>query len=546
MFDKQNKVRATSLRSRKVLKWGLLVMHLAFGSMTVVAGIQSLPAQTKFSNDANRCQAMAKLNLVGVEITGAKLVPPAPAGTVPYNQYTKNTIPALLPEHCRVEGMINRRKGADGMEYAIGFGLALPSNWNGRLMFQGGGAFNGSVGEPYGLNAAGDEPALTRGFAVISTDSGHKGKPFDTTFMHDQQASLDFAFNAVPIVTRLGKDLTAKYFGRAPHHSYSSGCSTGGREGMLAAQRYPDLFDGIISGDPAMRSAHTRIAVWNAMVAFNRIAPKDADGKPLPLQAFPAEDQKLLAAAVAKQCDELDGLRDGLILNLAACKFDPAILECEKGKNAGCLSTEQVMALKTAFGGPRDGRGKPIYTGFPYDLGLLGEHVGNRMSLLPTSAQTPYAPPPSPFSLDFESDVERIRADALQTLTDTDEWTDLGSYYRKGGKILFYHGASDPWYSMIDTLDYVQRNEAVNPEANSSRFYSVPGMAHCSDGGLEQFDMLTTLVDWVENGKSPGAIVATDWTRKAGTRPLCPWPQYGRYKGSGNSKDAANFECRSD
>jgi len=547
MFDKHNRIRVASLRSGKVLKSGLSVMRLAMGFMAIIGGLQSAAAEAepaKAVDSAAQCQALTGLQWTGVEIVSAKLVPAAPAGTVPFNPATKNTIPASLPEHCRVEGMINRRKGADGVEYGIGFALALPSNWNGRLMFQGGGAFNGRIMEPYGLiDSLGDETALTRGFAVISTDSGHKGAPFDTTFMSDQQAALDFAFNAVPTVTRLGKDLAARYFGRAPHHSYSYGCSTGGREGMIAAQRNPELFDGIIAGDPAMRTWQTRIAVWNATVAFNRIAPRDADGKPLPLQAFPAEDQKLLYAAVAKQCDALDGLKDDLILNLAACKFDPAVLQCEKGKNASCLSSEQVTALKTAFGGPKDSRGNPVYAGFPYDLRLLGEHVGNAMSLIPGAQPNPYANPPSPFSLDVDS---LVRATPLQTLTDTNEWTDLGTFYRKGGKIIFYHGASDPWYSMFDTLDYFQRNKAANPESDSSRFYSIPGMAHCSGGGPERYDMLSAVVDWVEKGIAPGGIIASDWTRQGGARPLCPWPQYGRYKGTGDSKDAANFECRSD
>ena len=160
-------------------------------------------------------------------------------------------------------------------------------NWEGRLVFQGGSAFNGSIAQPFGNSVNPRDPALARGFAVISSDSGHKGESFDTTFMRDQQAALDFAFNALPTVTRLGKELVTIYFGRAPHHTYSVGCSTGGREGMLAAQRYPSLFDGVIAGDPAMRSANTQIAGWNATVAFNRISPRDADGKPLRSRPYP-------------------------------------------------------------------------------------------------------------------------------------------------------------------------------------------------------------------------------------------------------------------
>jgi pimeloyl-ACP methyl ester carboxylesterase len=340
----------------------------------------------------------------------------------------------------------------------------------------------------------------------------------------------------------------AAYFGRAPHHSYSLGCSTGGREGMMAAQRYPSLFDGVIAGAPAMRTGHTRVSGWNVRVAFNRIAPRDPEGKPLVLHAFPAEDQKLLASAVAKQCDALDGLEDGLIMNLAACRFDPAVLQCREAKNASCLTAGQVDALNIAFGVPRDSEGRAIYAPYPYDLGLLGEHVGNVFGLIPGSVPGPYDTPPSPFDFDFSAELERLRTNGIQILSDTDKWTDLGTFYRRGGKILFVHGASDPWFSVLDTQDYVQRAATANPGFDSSRFYSVPGMGHCAGGGLERFDVLTAMVDWVENGVGPGAIVATGGTGtrswNGGNRPLCPWPQHAHYKGVGDPRDADSFECR--
>ena len=315
---------------------------------------------------------------------------------------------------------------------------------------------------------------------------------------------------------------------------------------MVAAQRYPDLFDGIIVGDPAMRSAHTRIAGWNATVAFNRIAPKDAAGNPLRLQAFPVEDQRLLYTAVANQCDALDGLKDGMIMNMAACHFDPVLLECTAGKRTNCLSPEKVNALKTAFGGPRDRQGNALYTGFPYDLGLLGEEVANKVTLLPTSVSTPYDSPPSPMSLDFAAEIARMQSDQLQILSDTASWKDLGTFYRRGGKIIFFNGASDAWFSLYDTVDYFERNKAANPDFDSSRLYSVPNMGHCQQGGLERFDLLPAIVDWVENGKAPDRIIATDWQKSGTTRPLCPWPRYAHYKGTGDPKDAANFECQGD
>lgn len=514
---------------------------LAGGALGILAGS---PAQAQDRDATRRCEALRGFAADGVEITGARIVEPIPPRTIRLvERGPDDFIEAAFPRHCRVEGTIGRRSGADGKDYAIGFALALPGDWNGRLLFQGGGGFNGTVREPWGTNVAGDEPALTRGFAVVSTDSGHKGETFDVAFMRDQQASIDFAYNALHSVTLLAKRLVAAHYGRAPHHSYSVGCSTGGREGMVAAQRYPDLFDGVIAGAPAMRTAHSRIAGWNATAAFNRIAPRDAAGKPLTAQAFTAADHTVLRDAVAKQCDALDGLEDGLVVNIAACRFDPSKVQCAPGQADGCLSADKVTAVRTAFDGPRDGRGKAVYARFPYDLGLLGGRVP--MTLIPASTgYSPFLDPPQP--LDVDAALDTLHADPLQALSDTYHWSDLGTFYRRGGKILLYNGAADPWFSLYDTLDWFERNEARNPEFDSSRLYNVPGMQHCAGGGLERFDLLTALIDWVENDHAPGAIAATDWRRQAGTRPLCPWPQYARYDGTGDPKLATSFTCAAD
>jgi pimeloyl-ACP methyl ester carboxylesterase len=417
----------------------------ALAMATIAAGLATAPAIAQPTRSlASRCDALAGLRITGMEITSTKRAAPIPARTIAMPSRGPNDfIEAAFPAHCRVEGMINRRKGAGGTEYGIGFALALPDDWNGRFLFQGGGGFNGTVADPYGLTAAGDEPALTRGFAVVSTDSGHEGAVFETAFLRDQQAALDFAFNAVPAVTAAAQELVARYYGRPAHHSYAVGCSTGGREGMIAAQRHPDLFDGIVAGDPAMRSGNTRVAGWNATVAFNRIAPTDAAGRLLRAQSLIAEDHQRLYSAVAGQCDALDGLSDGLILNQAACDFDPEVLQCASGASAGCLSAEKVAAIIAAFTGPSDSRGNSVYPGFSYDLGLLGGRVP--MTLIPGTGYTPYIDPPEPLALDVDAEAERLRHDPVQILSDTFEWTDLGSFYRRGGKILFYHGAADPW-----------------------------------------------------------------------------------------------------
>jgi feruloyl esterase len=194
----------------------------------------------------------------GVTIASARHVDAAPAraSAAPGAPPT----PAL-PSHCRLEGTIDPHRGADGKVYAIGFAMALPDDWNGRFLLQGGGGLNGNVGNPIGPVAAGNRPALARGFAVISHDSGHKGAVFDASFMTDQRAALDFAEASVRTVAVAGKALTERFYSRPIGHSYMTGCSTGGRESMLAMQRYPELFDGIVVGAPAMRNVHSNLEI---------------------------------------------------------------------------------------------------------------------------------------------------------------------------------------------------------------------------------------------------------------------------------------------
>jgi hypothetical protein len=519
-----------------------LAILAAGAAVATLAGVRSRPAGAQSTDATSRCAAMKGFKASGLEITNARIVPETPAGTLQRNPFGPEKIGVALPMHCRVEGVINRRKGVGGVEYGIGFALALPTEWNGRFLYQGGGGLNGSIGEPFGIEGAGDVPALARGFAVIATDSGHKGAVFDDAFMRDQQAALDFAYHSVGKTTETGRALATAFYGREPSKTYGAGCSTGGREGMLAAQSYPLLFDGVVAAAPAMRTGHSNIALANAAVAFNRIAPKDNQGKPIPTQAFSSADRKLLADAVARQCDALDGLKDELVFNLRACRFDPGLLQCKGSKSDSCLSGGQVDALRTAFGGPKDARGQPIYVSYPYDLGMIVERPG--ISFFPSSAPSPLGPPNLELAFDVEAEHARVVGDDLQSMTDTAFWTNLSTFYGRGGKIIFYHGASDPWFSTFDTEDYERRLRAANPGLDASRFYNVPSMSHCGGGGLDRFDMLGPLVEWVENGRAPGAIIAKGAAFPGRTRPLCPAPQHAHYKGRGDPQDAANFECR--
>jgi hypothetical protein len=489
----------------------------------------------------DKCADLANFRIPGVPmvITKTAIIPASAAGGASTAETSATS--ATIPSHCRADGMINERTGADGRAYGIGFSLALPDNWNNRFLFQGGGGYNGSVRPPLGSAAAGDKPGLARGFAVVSTDTGHKGATFDRSYDIDQQASLDFAQFAVDRVAEIAKQIIAHYYGQPARHSYFAGCSTGGREGMLMTQRYPDEFDGVISGDPAMRTGFSRIGnTWSA-VAFNEIAPKDDSGRAQPNKVFSESDIHLIVKGVLDACDANDGIKDGMVFNVRACKFDPDVLQCKAGKNDSCLTPEQTAAIKKAFAGPHDSRGHLVYPMNGYDAGIA--------NLLP-SPKSPVNPPVAgaPASIDVDQRLFALLGDPLEAITDT-TWTNLSTFSAHGGKLLFYHGMSDQAFSAMDTLGYYQRmaiaNGGMDKVQNWSRIFLVPGMYHCRGGeSLDNFDLLTALVDWVEKGTAPDFVIAKGKAFPGRTRPLCAYPQYAHYKGQGDPEDAKNFECR--
>jgi pimeloyl-ACP methyl ester carboxylesterase len=501
----------------------------------------SCPAAAKTAAPLARCAAIRGMAIrPGVTITSAVHLAASPAkpsaGQAP-------PTPAL-PAHCRVEGTIDPHKGADGKAYAIGFAIALPDSWNGRFLLQGGGGLNGSVAAPTGPVAAGDRPALARGFAVISHDSGHKGAGFDDSFMTDQRAALDFAEASVRTVTLVGKALTERFYARPIAHSYMTGCSTGGRESMLASQRYPELFDGIIVGAPAMRTGHSNLAIEYSTVQFNQASPRDPQGLPILAQAFSPADRKTLIDGLLKQCDALDGRTDGMIFNVAGCHFRPAALQCTGAKNDSCLSSAQVGALDRAFAGPKDAAGYPIYVPVPFDTGITYSGPG-LAGYLPSGQPTPFGPSTRALTIDMDARLHELQGHAWQRLTDTNVWTDLDTFLGRGSKILFFHGVSDPWFSANDSWDYWQRAAQTNGAAftDASRYYIIPGMGHCQGGNsYDQFDLLSPLVEWVETHKPPTRPIASRRDGSASV-PLCPHPTYPHYV-AGDASKPESYECR--
>ena len=496
------------------------------------------------AQQSDSCAELTRLQLNGIEITNAELLA---AGTIIPPQYPGSPSVGPLPAHCRVDGIINRRKGVDGQEFGIGFALALPEQaaWNGDFMMQGGGGGNGIVAYPTGASYAGDDPALSRGFAVASTDTGHKAKTgaFDFSFMRDQQAYLDFAFLANAEVAGVAKQIIAQYYAKPAAYSYFVGCSTGGREGMILSQRYPTVFNGIVSGDPAMRTGLSNLAIGQWIpVAYNQAAPKDASGNPQIDKFLTDTDRKLFMDALLKRCDGKDGLADGMIFDPLGCDFDPAVLACKARQTGECIAANKIDAIKKAFAGPKNAYGTQVYPGFLYDSGIT--MTGGVPGLLALGRNGLFGP----YTTATELDVDKAELHASDPLVEPAS-TNLSTFSLNGGKLIFFHGDSDPWFSARDTLDYYKSLATANGGTGKvgrwSRIFLVPGMAHCGGGpSLDHFDMLSAVVDWVEKGAAPDSINATGKAFPGRSRPLCAYPEHAQYNGTGNPQDARAFRCQ--
>jgi feruloyl esterase len=536
-----------SLRSLAIAKAPASITSLAVAALMV----SRVPVQAQAPSTSNTgittssaCASLAELKFTDIEITKAEIIP---AGTTVPPPYPGAPSIGPLPAHCRVDGIINRRKGVDGQEFGIGFAVALPQPeaWNGDFLMQGGGGGNGIIAYPAGANYSGDKPALSRGFAVASTDTGHKARtgPFDFSFMRDQQAYLDFAFLANAEVAGVAKQIIAHYYAKPAGYSYFVGCSTGGREGMILSQRYPTVFNGIVSGDPAMRTGLSNLAIAQWIpVAYNQAALKDASGKPQTDKFLSDDERKLFMDALMKQCDAKDGVADGMISDPLGCDFDPAVLACKQGQAASCIAPEKIAAIKKAFAGPKNAYGTQVYPGFLYDAGISMK--GPVSGLLALGENGLFGP----YTTATELDVDKAALHASDPLVEPAS-TNLSTFSLNGGKLIFFHGDSDPWFSPLDTLGYYKSLAAANGGADKvaewSRIFLVPGMAHCGGGpALDHFDMLSTVVDWVEKGTAPASVIATGKAFPGRSQPLCAYPKHAQYTGTGDTQDASNFRCQ--
>ncbi|TNC08659.1 tannase/feruloyl esterase family alpha/beta hydrolase [Methylobacterium terricola] len=536
--------------------------------LPVVLGLTglSLPALA----DPLACGDLARLARSDLRITRAEAIP---AGTLPADNPGRAALTgaararAALPAHCLVEGTIDPRVGAGGVSYGIGFQLRLPEAWNGRFLFQGGGGLDGVVNEAIGaipVSGATAPPALLRGYAVASTDSGHRGRDnADASFGLDQQARIDFAYGAIGTVAREAKGLIAARYGRAPAHAYFMGCSNGGRSALMAATRFPTAFDGIVAGAPAFRLTRAGLGqVWDTQ-AFLAAAPKDAEGRPILAESFSEADLALVAGAVLKACDAADGLADGMVDAVASCRFDPASLACPGDKTASCLGERQVEALRRAFRGAQDSQGKPVYAAWPWDPGLAAPgwrawKLGTSKTAVPNARNATLGPaaianyfltPPDPgfdaLRFDFDRDVARTAETAA---INDPTGTFVSTFTARGGRLLVYQGVADPVFSARDLVAHWQAlardNGGAAALSERARLFLVPGMTHCGGGpALDDFDPLAAIESWVEGGKAPDTMPARGTAFPGRTRPLCPYPKEARYDG-GEADKAESFACR--
>ena len=502
-----------------------------------------------------------------------------------------------VAEHCRVTGKMHERTSpVDGKAYAIGFEMRLPANWNGRFLHQGNGGIDGVV-QP-ALGGLGGGPlthALYQGFVVLSSDAGHSGA--NPAFGVDPQARLDYGYQAVGKLTPMAKAVIATAYGKGPDKSYFAGCSNGGRHAMVAATRYFADYDGILAGAPGYNLPRAATANLAGARLYQSVATREVKNHMDLATALTDAERQLVANQVVEKCDALDGAKDGMVQDVAACQkvfsLKKDVPTCTAERDGSCLTPKQKDVLTQIFAGPKTRKGALIYASFPYDAGFGGgksgvpsggSPVGSGVAFWEFFASTNLdsgatgiifkVPPESPenfkgvdFALNTDVDAlyqsmyasnEVYKESAMSFMTPPNP-TDMKQLRAKGGKIMVYHGVSDSIFSIHDTEAWF-KGVQKNTGKNFAKLYPIPAMGHCSGGpATDQFDMLTPLVKWVEEGVEPQAIVAS--ARGAGnaggvnaelpatwaadrTRPLCPFPQVARYKGAGDIEKAESFVCK--
>jgi len=502
---------------------------------------------------AATCESLADLKLPETTITAAQSIS-AGTYTAPNGEAFTN-----MPAFCRVAATLTPTRDSD-----IGIEVWMPaSSWNGKFEGVGNGGFAGAI--EYSALA----PGVRLGYATVSTDTGHIGSSTDGSFaLGHPQKIIDFGYRSIHLMTVRGKQIAAAFYSKNPQGSYFTGCSTGGRQALMEAQRISNDYDGIVAGDPVAYYTHHHVGgnLWVVRQMFNNPAST----------VFTTEDT-LLGNAVNAACDALDGVVDGVLNDPRRCHFNPEKLLCEGSeKPPNCLTAEQVEAVRNLWSGPDQMVHEQGYYP-PFERG--GEADG-----WPSSISPPPPPAPQtdaheniglPFfkyfvfdnpSWDFRtfnwiSDPAYVDnkivlpGQILESVLNSIN-PDLKRFQAQGGKLIQYHGFSDPEVPPKTSINYFESvanfpGESLQRTEEFYRLFMVPGMNHCKGGpGANVFDMLTPLVQWVEHDTAPERVIATHYVNNNPaqgvqfTRPLCSYPREAVYKGSGNPNDAANFVCK--
>jgi hypothetical protein len=499
-------------------------MKRQFAAVIAIAGL--LPAGQQLLRAAGQtvpppggCAQLASLRLPDVTISEAVAIPAATSG-------------AVRAAHCRVTGVI-------GSE--IGFSLLLPDDWNRKFFMGGGGGFVGSI-----QNQA--QTTVNAGYATVGTDTGHQGTGTDASWAHNNlERQLNFGYLAVHRTAETAKAIAAHYYGSAPARSYFQGCSRGGGQALMEAQRFPADFDGIIAGAPAYD--------WTGLAAANirNMQAVFPDPHRTNSLMFTPETLKTIEAKIVESCDARDGVADGLIDDPRQCRFDVNTLP---------ISKDQKRALRAIYE-PTTNRDGEIYPGQPF--GGEGQTAGWPQWITGVNASQSGQAPSLRFAFgtgifkylvfndpnwDYSTyDLANWKKDtALAASFLNASNPDLRPFSSRGGKLILWHGWADPALSPLASIRYQDDVLAHDPNARSYfRTFLLPGVLHCGGGaGPDTADWTAALVDWAENGKAPDRVIASKIVNGtvARSRPLCPYPQKAVYTGSGSIDDERNFVCK--
>jgi Tannase and feruloyl esterase len=486
------------------------------------------------------CESLATVKLDNALITSADMVAegPAPArrggpppgaaagrgaGRQAAPAASPPPPPAMIPAHCRVR--LELRPTADSL---INMELWLPpaDSWNGKFMGVGNGGFAGSI---QGLTNEMPQ-ALRLGYATAGTDTGHQDQGGAWAIGHPEKM-IDFGYRSTHEMTLKAKQIVKTFYDRAAQYSYFKGCSTGGRMALMEAQRYPDDYNGIIAGSLANRHIH----MWTAGIE------RSIDLSRHPEKAITAEQAALVNNLVMNSCDTL---KEGFLNNPRACKVDFSVLKCKAGSaDASCLTEPQMKTVETFYAGVKNAKGELIFS---------GQALGNPIGAQQPTNQSPgglfdlvriaYNDPNvdwKTFNLDRDMKVLDDQIGYVDAVN-----PDLGKFKARGGKLLLTHGWSDTGITPETTIWYYESvlNKMGKNQSDWMRLFMAPGMGHCGGGpGVNTFDSIGTLEQWVEKGTAPATMLGTG--AQGFTRPLCPYPQYAEYKGSGDLKDGSNWAC---